>query len=206
MAVSLQKRALDRLLRALGHDHQLGEQPLLDTSRIVLTANVDDLRFAHSAAGYGRMWATVIPSVAAGTFSGLEFTPDEGLWIRELTGSVNWAMTLSFGGSPSGAYTVADALANAKVVIGRPEDTDFPAVLQTTFATITGATGAPKIFRDVQIGQAAAGPIGMFSFPQTVWRDLYVPAGATMSMLATAANTAINFQMQLELISENFFT
>ena len=206
MAASLQKRALDRLLRALGHDHQLSDTPMLDTSRIVLTANVDDLRFAHSAAAFGRMWLTVIPSTNVGTFSGLEFTPDEGLWIRELQGSVNWAMTLQYGGSPSGVYTVADSLANAKAVIGRPEDTDFAAILSTTFSAITGNTGAPKIFRDAQIGQAAAGPTGMFSFPATVWKDLYVPAGATLSMLATAANTAINFQIQIDLIAENFFT
>ncbi len=208
MATSLQKRSLDRLLRGLGHDHQLAEQPLLDTSRVVLTSNVDSLAYAHAAAAVGRLWLSITPSILAAQFSALEFTPDEGIWIRELaivSGNVN--MNLSYGGGPSGAYTVNDALAGSSALCGRPEDTDFVGFTQATLANLVGGTATvPKVFRDAQVGRVAAGVGGMFTTTGLVWRDLWVPPGATFSVTAVVANTSFSAYFNIDLSAENFYT
>lgn len=208
MGLSNQKRGLDRLTRALGEDDHLAEGPKLDTSRVVLVSQVDDLSYAHAAAAVGRAWTTPTPSSGVGTFSGFEFTPDEGLWIRELTCGANSRVYFDYGGGLAVAYTVADNLALTALSCGRPEDTDFPAFLSTTWAAlVTGSATVPRIFRNAQIGQAPANPqTGVFIGAGVVMRDIWVPPGATFSILAVAANVGNSVTMQLDLPAENFFT
>ena len=208
--MAARKRPLDRLLRSLGRDLQLSETPDLDTRAIVLTANVDNLAFAHAAAGFGRMLVTFAPSAGAATFSAFEFTPDEGVWVRDLlVVGGNSRVNMQFGGGMAGAFTVADALALTPIVCGRPEDSDFDGFTQGSMASVTGvpAAGFPRLFRDAQVGQAPINlSTGVFTANVSTWRDLYVPAGATFGVYGTSLNTAITVYVQLDLPAENFFT
>jgi hypothetical protein len=207
--VASRKRPLDRLLRALGRDTQLSDTPDIDTQAIVLTANVDNLAFAHPAAAFGRLLVAFIPSAGAATFSAAEFTPDEGVWIRELfVVGGNSRMNMQYGGGMAGAFTVADNLALTPVICGRPEDCDFDGFVQGNMANITGvpATGFPRVFRDAQIGQAPINlSTGVFTAAVNNWRDLFVPAGATFGIYGITVNTALTIYMQLDLPAENFF-
>jgi len=207
--VAARKRPLDRLIRGLGQDVQLADTPEVDASRIVLVSVVDNLAFAKAAASFGRMLITWIPSAGAATFSSFEFTPDEGLWVREMfTTGGNSRLNLSFGGGPTGAYSVQDGLGLTNAVCGRPEDTDFDGFTQTTLAQLVGgAPGVPKIFRDAQVGQAVAQPnTGVFTAGASKWFDLFVPAGCTFSLSGNAVNVGVTTYMQIDLPAENFFT
>lgn len=208
-STSIGKRTLDRLLRLLGEDANLSEQPKLDTSRVVLVSQVDDLSFGHPAAGFGRFLASITPTVGAATFCAIEFTPDEGLWVREIsvTGG-NTRIYMQFGGSGIGAFTVSDNLALYTSIVGRPEDGDFPTFTTAQWdALVAGSATVPKIFRGATIGQATANPqTGLFLPAAITYRDLWVPAGATFSVVAATVNVGITFYMQLELPAENFLT
>ena len=203
--MAVQKRNLDRLLRGIGEDTNLAETPILDSTRIVITTQLDDLSRAHGALAFGRMVMTIIPSAGVANFSGFQCTPFEGFWIRELSvAGSNANVSLSVGAPP--AFAVADALTNP-VLCGRPDNTDFPAFLQSTVGTlVAGSATVPRILRDAQIGQSLGALAGLFITSLHVVRDLWIPAGVTIDVRSTATNIAMTTHLQLDLPAENFFT
>lgn len=208
MATSLQKRALDRLLRSLGQDVNLAEQPAIDPSRISLVAQVDNLEYAHAGGGKGRLLVTFIPSSGAVTFCGWELTARLGFFIRELvTAGANTRFYLTGGGGPVGNFVVADPLTAIPIVCGRPEDTDYPGFTLSNIGDLTTGTNAPRVFTAAQSGQAPIQPgTGPFLAAGVVLRDIYVPAGFTFAVIATTVNIPYTTYVQIDLTAENFFT
>ena len=208
MARGQRTRRFDSVLEMTGGDP--GQvQPNVDASAIGLTYQADDWTYSLPPRTRGRLWLSLVPSIAAAQFSGFELMPAVGCWIREIEflGAGNCTMHAWMGGVLS-AMAANDNLLTIAAPFAAPDSSDVqqfggiafqPYLGQVTFPGQAGIP-FPTLFSFAQVGRFGAAQNGLFCFGggATVFTDFWLAPGSILQVAAVLANTGIAVRIQLD--------
>lgn len=194
-------RKLTPLWDALGAD-PTGMQPALAGESVVPTYQLQDLQFSIPYRGSVSVYMNCTPTIAVAQFSAVEIAGVYGVWIRR---AMNTGGNCVFGVIPFAGTGLAVTDPVPLCTIINPEGADRPSVSTVTpTSSVTLGSGLqqfPALFSVMNMGRSGVLLNGVF-MPASAVRDgvtdLWIPPGIAAVFCATAANTNISWNFDLD--------